>query len=134
MSCGRLLVALASAACVLSLVGCDTRGMNDPDSFAIRFNNDLSVPVVLALCHSDHSAKCVHPYYRDRVKPGSATEENISPDTRTEWAIETEDGRRLRCVLLYWKYWPGHDMQVTVSQAPGWAWPCPRKTAATPLS
>lgn len=130
----RLLVGAASLACVAGLVGCDTRGMNDPDAFAIRFANDLPIPVVLALCHSDHSAKCEHPYYRDHIKPGSSTEENISPDVRTEWAIETTDGRPLRCIVLYWKHWPGHDMQVKVSQAPRWTWPCRRETPATPLS
>lgn len=133
MSRGRPLLAIASLACVLTLVGCDTRGMNDPDAFAIRFNNDLSIPVVLALCHSDHSAKCEHPYYRDHIKPGSATEENISPDVRTEWAIETKEGHPLRCILLYWRYWPGHDMQLRISQAPLWTWPCARATTATRL-
>ena len=29
--------------------GCSTRGSNDPDSFGIYFQNDLSQPVVLAL-------------------------------------------------------------------------------------
>jgi hypothetical protein len=62
------------------------------------------------------------------------TEENISPDVRTEWAIESESGRPLRCIVLYWKHWPGHDMQVEVSQAPRWVSPCPRETAATPVT
>jgi hypothetical protein len=134
MQSKRLSVAVASLVCVIGLVGCDTRSINDPDAFGIRFTNDLSIPIVLALCHSDHSAKCEHPYYRDHIEPGGATAENISPDVRTEWAIKTEDGRPLRCILLYWKHWPGHDMRVKVSRAPHWAWPCPRETAATPLT
>ena len=85
----RLLAAVASLACVAGLVGCDS----EPDAFAVRFTNDLSLPVVLALCHSDRSAKCEHPYYRDHIKSGDATEENISPDIRTEWAIESDEGR-----------------------------------------
>jgi hypothetical protein len=115
------------------LAGCDSRAINDPDAFGIRFNNDLGTSVVLALCHSDHSARCEHPYYRDKISAGGATEENISPDVRTEWAIETPTGRPLRCILLYWKYWPKHDMQVAVSAAPPWANPCVRTSPASAL-
>lgn len=129
-----LRAAIVVIVCALALVGCDTRGINDPDAFGVRFNNDLSVSVVLALCHSDHSAACEHPYYTAHVKPGSAIEENISPDVRTEWAIKARDeSRLLRCVVLYRKHWPGHDMQVNLSQAPHWAVPCPRATPASPL-
>ena len=74
------------------LAGCD---LGDPDAFAVRFDNDLSSPVVLALCHSDHSAKCAEPYYRDHIAPGGSYEENISTDLRTEWAIESTDRRLL---------------------------------------
>ena len=57
----------------------------------------------------------------------------MAPDVGTEWAIESEDGRLLRCVLLYWKDSPGH-MQVNLSQAPRWAKPCPRHTQASRLT
>jgi hypothetical protein len=133
MSLHRLLAGMILLICTVVLVGCDTRRFNDPDEFGIRFNNDLSIPIVLAICHSDHSAKCEHPYYRDHIKPGGATTENIGVDVRSEWAIENQDGRPLRCIVLYWKYWPGHDMQVKVSHTPSWAWPCPPETAARPV-
>jgi hypothetical protein len=123
----RLLAVVASLGCVAGLSGC-----YDDEPFGIHFVYDLSIPVVLALCHSDHSAKCEHPHYRDHIKAGGATAENIGVDVRTEWAIETEDGRLLRCIVLYWKHSPRHDMDVKVSQAPRWEWPCPRETAATP--
>jgi hypothetical protein len=128
MSRGNFASAVAVAVGATIFAGCGSR-----DSFLIRFNNDLAVPVVLALCNSDHSAKCEHPYYRDKIRPGDATEENISPDVSTEWAIETATGRPLRCVLLYWKNWPGHDMQVALSSAPHWGNPCARKTPASAL-
>src|SRR4051794_22651780 len=102
MARARLLLSVVSLACMGGLVGCDTQGRDDPDAFGVRFANDLGVPVVLALCQSDHSAKCDHPHYRDHIKRGHAIEENISPDVRTEWAIESESGRPLRCVVLYW--------------------------------
>ena len=86
--------------------------------------------MVIALCHSDHSARCEHPYYRDRVEPGHSAAENISPDLRTEWAVEREDGALLRCVVLYWKHYPGQDQRLSLSTAPEWAWPCPRVTQA----
>jgi len=88
--------------------------------------------VLVALCHSDHSAKCEHAYYRDRIKPGGVESENISPDVRTEWAVANPHGRLLRCVVLYWKYWPGHDVNVRLTAAPRWAWPCSRTTRASP--
>ena len=88
-------------------------------------------PIVLALCHSDHSARCADPYYRDSIAPRRSVAENISPDLRTEWAIETPDGHLLRCVVLYWHYWPRHDEDVRLSKSPRWAWPCPRATPAT---
>ena len=116
----------------LSVAGCSTRGWDDPDAFGIYFNNDLRRPVVLALCHSDHSAKCANPYYRDKIAPGSSVAENISPDVRTEWAIETPDASLLRCVVLHWRYWPRHDENVRLSQAPRWNRPCSRTTPATP--
>jgi hypothetical protein len=120
------------AGVMLILAGCSTRGMNDPDAFGVYFKNDLARPVVVALCHSDHSAKCEHAYYQDGIAPGSSEGENISPDVRTEWAIETPEGQLLRCVVLYWRYWPGHDENVLISAAPGWTWPCARTTPATP--
>jgi len=126
-------LSLSALVFVFASAACDARGLNDPDSFAIHFRNDLPVPVVIALCHSDHSAKCEHPYYRDRARPGASYPENISPDVRTEWAIENDSGRLLRCVVLYWKHWPGHDMEVQVSQAPRWTNPCLRQTSATAL-
>jgi hypothetical protein len=127
-----LCLAGAFLVCAVGLVGCDTRSVDEPDAFGIHFANDLSIPIVLALCHSDHSAKCEKPDYQDHIKPNGAIAENISPDVRTEWAIEIGDGRPLRCIVLYWKNWPGHDMRVKVSQAPHWAWPCPRETPTSP--
>ena len=76
---------------------------NHSDGFPVRFQNDLGQPTILALCHSDHSAICEHPYYRDRISSGGATEENISTDLRTEWAVEDANGKPLRCIVLYWK-------------------------------
>jgi hypothetical protein len=133
VSRGRFFYAIATVISAAILAGCDSRAMNDPDAFGIRFKNDLAVPVVLALCHSDHSAECEHPYYRASIRPGDSTEENISPGVRTEWAIETATKRPLRCILLYWKYWPKHDMQVAASDAPVWSNPCGRETPAAPL-
>lgn len=98
---------------------------NDPDAFGIHFTNDLGRPIVLALCNSSHSAKCEHPAYRDPVKAGESYPENIAPDVRTEWAVETPDGRLLRCVNLYWKHYPGHDQTFRLSGASRWANPCP---------
>ena len=101
---------------------------NDPDAFAVRFINNLDRPVLLALCNSDHSAKCENPPYTDQIDPGKNVEENISPDVRTEWAIEALGGKPLRCVVLYWKYWPHHDVQLNISDAAQWADPCSRIT------
>jgi hypothetical protein len=128
----KVLLLLVAGAAALTTAGCNTKHLNDPDAFGIYFKNDLSQPVFVALCHSDHSAKCEHPYYRDRITPGTSQGENISPDVRTEWAIETPSGRLLRCVVLYWKYWPGHDVNVRVSAVPRWAWPCSGTTPASP--
>jgi hypothetical protein len=102
---------------------------NDPDAFPVRFQNDLRQPVVLALCHSDHSAKCEHPHYRYRIEAGRSGAQNIATDVRTEWAIEAPSGQLLRCVVLYWKHYPGETQLVRLSDAPRWAWPCPRETA-----
>jgi hypothetical protein len=114
-------------AVAITLAGCDP---NEPDAFGVSFQNDLGYPVVLALCHSDHSAICEHPHYRDNIAAGNAYAENISPDVRTEWAIETPGGELLKCVVLYWKHYPGSDQRVRLSDAPSWAWPCPRSTPA----
>lgn len=65
--------------------------------------------------------------------PGDATSENVSPDVRTEWAVESEDEQPLPGVVLYLEALAGHDMQVEASQAPRWAWPCARRTPATPV-
>ena len=105
-------------------------GSGEPDAFAVRFENDLGEPVVLALCHSDHSAKCEHPYYADSIGLRSAGQENISTDIRTEWAVLDRHGSLLRCVVLYWKDYPGGTQHVRLSDAPSWAWPCPRATPA----
>lgn len=107
--------------------------MNQPDAFAVRFQNDLGGSILLALCNSDHSRTCENPSYRDKLAAGSATEENISPDVKTEWAVETPDGHLLRCVLLYWKYAPNHTEIVRFSSAPAWSWPCSRMASSTPV-
>jgi hypothetical protein len=112
--------------------GCTTKGLTDPDAFAVYFNNDLPQRVMIALCNSDHSALCEHPFYRYAVAPNVSEPVNIAPDVRTEWAIETPSGRLLRCVLLYWPSWPGHDEMINLSAAPRWANPCPRTTPSAP--
>lgn len=121
---------LTTSAALLFMGGCSA---GQPDTFAVRFQDDLSQPMYVALCHSDHSATCEHPYYRDRVSARGSIEENISPDVRTEWAIEDRTGRPRRCVVLYWKNYPGSDQTVLISQAPRWHWPSSRGTAASPL-
>lgn len=118
----RVLVVSAGLLIVLASL---SDGSDDPDAFAVRFENDLSEPVVLALCNSDHSAKCDEPYYRDEISAGRSYEVNISTDLRTEWAIETSEGQLLRCVVLYWKHYPGAIETIRVSTAPRWTWPCP---------
>ncbi len=107
--------------------------MDQPDAILVRFRNDLSVPTILALCHSDHSRVCEHPFYRDHIAVGGTTEENITPDAKTEWAVETPNGHLLRCVLLYWKYAPSDTPTVRFSSASAWSWPCRRMTPAAPL-
>jgi hypothetical protein len=124
----RAAVAVVLSGALLMAAGCEAS--NDPDAFGVHFQNDLGQPVVLALCRSDHSAKCEHPYYRNRIAPGHTHPENISPDVRTEWAIETPSGKLLRCVVLYWEHYPGSEQLVHLSSAPHWAWPCPRETSA----
>lgn len=106
--------------------------LDEPDAFGVHFHNDLGLPVVLALCHSDHSAKCEHPYSRDHITAGSTYVEDVSPDVRNEWAIATPQGTLLKCVVLYWQHYPGSDESVDLSTAPRWAWPCPRETPSRP--
>jgi hypothetical protein len=114
---------LALAVLIVS-AGCAST--NDPDAFGVRFTNDLGRPVVLALCNSDHSAKCEHPAYRDGpLRVGDWYTENIAPDVRTEWAVETPNGRLLRCVNLYWEHYHGHEERFRLSGASRWANPCP---------
>jgi hypothetical protein len=128
----KLALVVMCGAAALAVAGCDTKHLNDPGAFGVYFQNDPGQTVLVALCHSDRSAKCEHAYYRDRIKPGSVEPENISPDIRTEWAVENPHGRLLRCVVLYWKFWPGHDVNVRLTAAPRWAWPCSRTTRASP--
>lgn len=116
---------------MVGLAACDFDGSNDPDSFVVRFRNDSGSPVQLALCNSDHSEACQHPRYLDEIAAGGYLDENISPGTRTEWAIETVDGVLSRCVVLFWRHYPGHAMQITLSETPIWSYPCPDSTAAT---
>jgi hypothetical protein len=125
-ACLLVVLAMLTLACA-----CDERAMSQPDAFPVYFRNDLTQPVVLALCHSDRSAGCADPSYSYTVAPGNTEAENISPDVSTEWAIESNTGKLLRCVVLYWKYQPSHDPAVSVSQAPSWANPCPRRTPAS---
>jgi hypothetical protein len=117
-----LVVAFAAAFVVLEII--QQRGSNhDRDIFTVRFHNDLSTPIVLALC--DSSATCSHPYYRDRIPSGESHPANISADLPTEWAVETEGGQLLRCINLYWKTYPGHTPDVLLSSAPRWSMSCP---------
>jgi len=117
---------------VLSVVlsGCASDAtLHDPDAFGVHFENDLSQPVVLALCQSDHSAVCEDPNYRDGIPAGSSHAENIAPGVRTAWAVEDENGNLLRCVILYWEHWSGGaEPHISLSSAPAWADPCPRQT------
>ena len=112
-------------AVIVAAAGCDFS--NDPDAFAVHFVNDLGRPIVLALCNSHNatSAKCEHPAYRDSVKIGESYGENIGPDVRTEWAVETPEGELLRCVNLYWKHYPGSGQTFRLSAASPWSTPCP---------
>ena len=70
--------------------------------------------------------RCEHPAYRDSVKSGESYPENIAPDVRTEWAVETPDGQLLRCVNLYWKHYPGRSQTFRLSAA------LPRRSPARP--
>ena len=115
---------------VLTASGCSYAWNSDQDAFAVHFTNDLGVPVVLALCHSDHSSTCEHPYYRRGIDAGGTHAENIATGQRTEWAIDDDRGRLLRCIVLYWKHWPHHDEQVILSNAPIWTRSCLRTTPA----
>ena len=132
MAYRRTPLGVVLAFAVLVLCGCDMSHVNEPDAFAIHFKNDLGRPMRLALCPGDASTNCAGAYYEDQVAPGAVDVENISPDVRTEWAVESISGGLVKCVVLYWKYWPGHDEAVRLSQAPAWATPCSRTTPATP--
>jgi hypothetical protein len=123
----KLLLAVALFLILAATAGCDP---NEPDTFGVRFENDLAQPVLLALCHSDHSAKCEHPFYRDLIARNEVTEENISPGVQTEWAVESGSGHLVRCVLLYWGHYPGATQRVRLSDAPRWSRPCARTTSA----
>ena len=97
----------------------------------VRFENDLSRPVVLAMCHSDHSAICEHPYDRIRIGPGRAAEEVTLPSLHTEWAVEDTSGHLLKCLILHWTAHPRSTSAVLLSSAPTWKRPCSRDTEAT---
>jgi hypothetical protein len=85
----------------------------------------LALAVFVVSAGSSHRATCEHPAYRNSVKVGESYPENIAPDVRTEWAVETPDGELLGCVNLYWKHYPGHDLTFRLSGASPWANPCP---------
>ena len=122
----RMAVVASLLLLAVGVCGCDTRAMNEPDAFAVRFQNDLAARTVLALCDND---QCENPYYLHQIAAGGTDAENITPDLETEWAVEAPDGLLLRCVVLYWKYAPSHTPAVRLSAAPRWSSPCPRKTA-----
>ncbi len=103
----------------------NTRDIDQPDAFPVRFENDTGQPVLLALCNSDHSNECADPPYRDRIAPTVRDEENVAPDVQTEWAVETPNGKPLRCVMLYWRYAPSAEPTVQLGDAPPWQRPCP---------
>jgi hypothetical protein len=123
----RAAVATLLLLLAIGLCGCDTRAMNQPDAFGVRFQNDLGGLMSLALCNND---RCDSPSYSREVAAGGTDEENISPDLETEWAVEAPDGILLRCVVLYWKYAPSHTPTIRLSTAPRWSSPCGRRTAA----
>jgi hypothetical protein len=117
-------ITLLALLLTFALAGRDTS--NDPDAFGVNFKNDLGKPVLIELCHSDHSAKCDDPYYKNLANENTSYPENISPDVRTEWAVADTHGRLLRCMVLYWNHAPGHSPTVRLSTAPRWTNPCPQ--------
>lgn len=97
----------------------------------VRFANDLSRPVVLAMCRSDHSAICEHPYERVRIGAGRATVQVTLAGVHAEWAVEDIAGHPLRCVILHWNGHTNSTSVVRLSTAPSWKRPCSRDTEAT---
>lgn len=126
--CSRVWRPLVAASIAFGVAGCDAR-FDEPDAFTVQFDNDLGIPVRLALCNSDHSEKCEHPAWTDTIATGESHPENIAPGVRTEWAVLDETGTLLRCVLLYWPHYLGHDQRVALSSAPAWSNPCPDITS-----
>ena len=128
VACRSAVLAIAAlATSAVALTSCTFS--NDPDSFVIEFRNDLDQPVYLALCNSAHSENCDNPHYRKRIAAGASSAQNISPDVRTEWAVESADGEMLRCVVLYWRHYQGHDMKLGLAGTPAWSNPCQDSTA-----
>jgi hypothetical protein len=53
--------------------------MDQPDAFAVRFQNDLGGRTVLALCDNN---QCENPYYLRQIATGGTDKENITPTLR----------------------------------------------------
>jgi len=106
----------------------------EPDVLTVAyvyFKNDLGRPVFLARCPSSASPDCLRPFYRDYVAAKAVHGVDASPNGGAEWAVESRNGRLLRCVLLRWGNEPLNDLNVRLSRAARWAIPCPRKTTTT---
>jgi hypothetical protein len=112
----------------LPLLAIPTAGCVTDTPLVVTFVNDLNHPVVLALCHSDHSDRCDDAYYRDSLAAGESGSENISYLIKTEWAVESTSGQLLRCVVLLWKKNPGILPRIRLSNTPRWQRPCPDST------
>ena len=121
----RVVLGVSLIAAALTQAGCGyLRSINEPDVFPVYFQNDLQRDIVLALCNGAPDPSCRNPGYRDRIGRGGTTEENISTDVKTEWAIEDTRGRPFRCVVLFWPHYPGHSERVRLSAASRWSSHC----------
>lgn len=114
----RVFASLVVAAACAITSGC----ANTPDSFGITFVNDTGQNAVVNLCDDD----ACHTYdYSDKLRPGGAVPENISPDVFTRWAVTDSSGRRLGCLPLNFASTGGfNDAVARLSQMV----PCPGKT------
>ncbi len=90
------MAALVAIALASVLAGCPPSDV--PESFGLRFKNDLGRRVALKLCDDDD---CHDFDYTDWLRAGSSLEENMSPDyVLTRWAVTDAKGRRLGCLPI----------------------------------
>jgi len=86
----------------LSLAGCSSTPSgtgNNPDAFGITFDNNLNVPITLALC--EDIPRCATPDYMVHLSPGGKEQENIGTGVRTTWVLDSAMGRR--CITLMYR-------------------------------